>query len=236
MTHHKEYNEKQNKSFLESQSEEPVITYEKLFWLFMLGSVIGVLLEGFWCLFMYDRWETHVVSIWGPFCIIYGFGAVGCYIGSVRLNNQGVVTRFIAFAVIGTVIEYVCGWVLEYGLNMRAWDYSDSFLNLNGYVTLSMTLLWGLLGVAFGRIVPKLERMLKRTSSQRWHKACVCLTIFMAVNLTATAACMARWSSRHDGIPPSNVIEQIIDRDYNDERMAKRFCEWQFIDAPEIVR
>lgn len=131
---------------------------------------------------------------------------------------------------------YICGWVLEYGLNMRAWDYSNSFMNLKGYVTLSMTLLWGLLGIAFGKIVPKLERMFKRMSGQRWRKACICLTIFMVINLTATAACIMRWSARHVGIPPSNQIEEIIDRDYNDERMAKRFCEWHFIDPPKITR
>lgn len=210
------------------------ITYQKVFWLFIFGSILGVLLEGVWCLLIYDRWETHVVSLWGPFCIIYGFGAVGCYIGAVYLRGQSVFRRFIAFAAIGTAIEYICGWVLEFGLNMRAWDYSDSFMNLRGYVTLSMTILWGILGVAFGHIVPKLERMFQKMSGHRWRTACICLTVFMIINLAGTAACIMRWSSRHDGIPPSNAIEQIIDRDYNDARMAKRFCEWRFIDAPII--
>lgn len=56
------------------------ITYENMFWLFMIGSVLGVILEGIWCLIRAGHWETHVVSMWGPFCIIYGFGAVGLYL------------------------------------------------------------------------------------------------------------------------------------------------------------
>lgn len=41
------------------------IAYENMFWLFMIGSVLGVILEGIWCLIRTGHWETHVVSMWG---------------------------------------------------------------------------------------------------------------------------------------------------------------------------
>lgn len=41
-----------------------------MFWLFMFGNVLGVLLEGTWCKLCFGHWETHVVTIWGPFCLI----------------------------------------------------------------------------------------------------------------------------------------------------------------------
>ena len=82
------------------------ITYENMFWLFMIGSVLGVILEGIWCLIRAGHWETHVVSMWGPFCIIYGFGAVGLYLGSVRLKNKSRVTQFLVFSLIAAVFEY----------------------------------------------------------------------------------------------------------------------------------
>lgn len=39
------------------------ITYCNMFWLFMFGNVLGVLLEGTWCKLCFGHWETHVVTI-----------------------------------------------------------------------------------------------------------------------------------------------------------------------------
>ena len=64
---------------MKQKMKEEHATYQNMFWLFMISNVLGVILEGLWCLIRTGYWETHVVSMWGPFCIIYGFGAVGFY-------------------------------------------------------------------------------------------------------------------------------------------------------------
>ena len=125
------------------------ITYPVLFLLFFSGSILGTLIEGIFCLIRYGRWETHTVTLWGPFCIIYGLGAVGLYIGSVLFGHLHWALQFILFASIATVIEYLCGAVLKYRLRMKAWDYSRSRFHLHGLVCLKMTLAWGALGVLF---------------------------------------------------------------------------------------
>ena len=40
------------------------IRYADLFWLFMAGSMLGVLIEGVFCIFSYGRWETHTEAVW----------------------------------------------------------------------------------------------------------------------------------------------------------------------------
>lgn len=40
------------------------VTYCNMFWLFMFGNVLGVLLEGTWCRLIFGHWETHVATIW----------------------------------------------------------------------------------------------------------------------------------------------------------------------------
>ena len=50
------------------------IVYQEVFWIFMAGNILGVIVEGLWCLFRYGKWQTHVVTIWGPFNIVYGIG------------------------------------------------------------------------------------------------------------------------------------------------------------------
>lgn len=207
------------------------VTYSELFWLFIAGSLLGVLLEGVFCILHYGHWETHTVAVWGPFCIIYGIGAVVLYVQAILLEKQNTIIQFVAFALITTVIEYFCGALLKYGLHMRAWDYSKKFLNIDGLVCLNFTIAWGIAGVVFSKWgVPALKLVFSKMHGIGWNIACICLSIFMTVNLLVTAACIVRWSHRHQGIAPRNRVEQYIDETWDDSRMEKRFCEWRFIE------
>lgn len=44
-----------------------------------------------------------------------------------------------------TVLEYVTGFLLEKIFNCKWWDYGNNVLNLQGYICLQYSLLWGLL-------------------------------------------------------------------------------------------
>ena len=204
-------------------------SYFKMFWLFILGSLLGVLLEGLWCLAFYGHWETHVVTVFEPLCVLYGFGMVGCYIGAVVLSDKKLPHRFIAFVLTGSIIEIICGAMLEYGLHMKAWDYSGCFLNFKGYVSLSMSLLWGFLGVGFSRVVPLIDKIFAKMKGGFWYVTCTVMSVFLAVDIAVTAVCLVRWSERHQGKEPSNRIEMLIDSNFDDEMMQKRYIEWHFI-------
>lgn len=207
------------------------ITYPKLFWLFIFGSLLGVLLEGLFCLFRKGAWETHVVSVWGPFCIIYGLGAAVIYVCAVLLEDKNIALRFTAYAVIATVVEYLCGALLKYGLNMKAWDYNGLFLNIDGLVCLTGALAWGVLGIAFEKFaVPQIDKIALKMNGRGWRTTCACFSVFMAINLSVTAVCIVRWAERNRAIQADNSFEQYIDEKYNDEYMASRFCEWSFIE------
>ena len=206
------------------------ITYQRMYWLFLAGSLLGLVFEGFWCLMKHGHWESHVNFIWEPLCGIYGVGAVGCYLGAVFLRSHPLPVKFLAFALIGTAIEFAAGLILEYGLHMRAWDYSGTFMNIKGHVNLQMTILWGILGLVFSFWLPAVENVLGRMQGGGWKIACMGLSVILALDISATALCLARWSGRHRGIPAGNRIERLLDRAYPDEVMEKRFCEWYFID------
>ena len=62
--------------------------YQEIFWLFLVGSVLGVVVEGCWCRFRYGRWRTHVVALWGPFNIVYGIGIAVFYLGESLLQQK----------------------------------------------------------------------------------------------------------------------------------------------------
>lgn len=216
-----------------------MITYFELFWLFMLGNVLGMIIEGFWCLFRYGKWETHVVALWGPFNIVYGIGIVAFYAGSALLCGQPWPLRLLAYAAAGSLVEYICGIVIRIGIRMKAWDYSDHFLNIQGLISPKMMLVWAILGMGVDRFLyMPLKTLLSHIHTAPWQMACWLLTAFMIVNYFCTAACIIRWSNRHKGKAPLNRISRWIDAVYPDSRMKKKFCNWSFIDdnrSPESL-
>lgn len=204
--------------------------YQNMFWLFMIANVVGVLLEGVWTVFKFGRWETHVVTIWGPFCLLYGAGAVAFYAVSVIVQGKHLAIQFLAFACIADLVEYISAWMIEDGLNMRAWTYQKHFMNLQGRISLQMTVIWGIIGIVYCYyLVPKLGKFFRKIQGVFCRRACIVLTVFMIVNMTATTMCLVRWSNRHEGKVPVNAIEQFLDESYDDNRMKKIFCEWWFI-------
>ncbi|MCM1082246.1 MAG: putative ABC transporter permease [Clostridium sp.] len=207
------------------------IVYSDLFWLFIMGSLMGVLIEGVFCVFKYGHWETHTVAIWGPFCMIYGVGAVVLYIGAIMMKGKNLILQFIVFSFAATVVEYLCGALLKYGLHMMAWNYSNRFLNIDGLVCPIFTLGWGVAGIVFSKwCVCPLQNLFFKMRGTIWNIVCICFSMFMAVNLLVTSVCIFRWSKRHQGISPHNAIEQYIDKTWDDRCMQKRFCEWRFIE------
>ena len=82
----------------------------------------------------------------GPLCILYGIGGI---IISFTLGDlqQNWIFLFGLGAVYATVLEWIAGHILELVSHTRWWDYSDRKWNLDGYICLGASLLWGLLSV-----------------------------------------------------------------------------------------
>lgn len=211
------------------------LTYQNMFWLFMMGNVFGVLFEGIWSVIKFGRWESHVITIWGPFCLIYGVCTVSFYILCTLVEKRNILMKFLIFAVVADLIEYICAMMIEDGLGMRAWTYQSHFMNIQGRVSLDMTIAWGIIGLVYYYfIVPRLVRLFHKMHGQFWRLACIILTIFMTINMGLTVVCMVRWSERHKGNQSTNKVGQFIDETYDDIWMKKRFCEWWFIDEQKV--
>ena len=208
----------------------PKISYTNLFWLFMLGSVAGFVLEGLWCILMEGHWENHSATVWGPFCIIYGIGAAAVSLLSILLKGRVLPVRFLALSAAGAAAEYFASLFQELCFGSVSWDYSGHFLNLGGRVSLKMSPIWGVLGIAFARLIfPLLTRLFAKMQGKGWRTAGTVLTVFMAVDLAVTAAAVARWRSRiTDGSPSDSKVIQFLDTAYDDETMSRLFPNMEF--------
>ena len=82
----------------------------------------------------------------GPVCPIYGFGMVIVLFALTPLQGS-VLLLYIGGVILPSALELVGGWALYKLYHTRWWDYSNRRWNLDGYICLSASALWGLLGV-----------------------------------------------------------------------------------------
>ena len=208
------------------------VTYRDVLWLFVMGSVVGFVLEGLWHLLRIGRWESHTATVWGPFCIIYGIGTAIAYVLSSKIKDKPLGQQFIIYGAAGSLVEYFGSLFQEVCFGMSSWDYSDHFLNIGGRVSLWMTLLWAILGISFAIFVfPLFDRILHKMKGKYWRIATIAVTVFMSADLIFTALTVWRWNERQEDLPASNVFEEFVDQRYNDDKMADIFPNWSFPDT-----
>lgn len=113
----------------------------------------------FFITFSFAGWlmETILVSVTtkkfvnrgfmvGSFCPIYGVGVSAMYV-MLSPFSDNVILLFIMGLIVTTALEYVTSWLMEIIFNARWWDYSSHKYNLNGRVSLSISIYWGILSV-----------------------------------------------------------------------------------------
>lgn len=97
----------------------------------------------------------------GPFCPIYGFGAIIMLL-CLNFLKENTILLFTAAFFILSVWEYLVGVLLEKVFKTKYWDYSHLKFNIHGRVCLKNSLFWGALGVLFIRYMhPAIENYVK---------------------------------------------------------------------------
>lgn len=86
--------------------------------------------------------------LFGPFCPIYGVGAIIMILGLEQFKGKYILVFIISFIIL-TLWEYCVGWFLEKIFQTKYWDYSDHKFNIKGRICLTNSFFWGILGVIF---------------------------------------------------------------------------------------
>ena len=115
------------------------------FLLFMIYSCSGWLLEVLCKLREYKRFINRGFLI-GPYCPIYGWGAVAITFLLYRYSYDPLIL-FMMTVVTCVILEYTTSLVMEKLFKARWWDYSKRKFNLDGRVCLGTTIPFGLFGV-----------------------------------------------------------------------------------------
>lgn len=116
------------------------LTIEKYFIWLILYSIMG------WC------YETTLCSVRekkfvnrgflnGPYCPIYGWGAVMIILALGWIQNPEIL--FVTGAVLTCTLEYITSYVMEKMFHARWWDYTNRKFNINGRVCLLGAVVFG---------------------------------------------------------------------------------------------
>jgi len=124
-----------------------IIYYLTIFFLFSILGRLGEFLA-------YPIIKKSVIKrgfLRGPWCPIYGFGAIIVILIIKTTNN--IITFTLLSTIIFSIIEYETSYLLERIFNKKWWDYSKYKFNLNGRIALIYTISFGLYAVIFRQFV-----------------------------------------------------------------------------------
>lgn len=125
--------------------------------------------------------------LYGPFCPIYGFGAIIMFLFLQGFKEKPILLFIIAFFVL-SLWEYIVGWALEKVFNTKYWDYTDNKFNISGRVCLMNSLFWGFLGVIFIRYMhPYIMERVATINQTELVILTVLLTIIMITDAIISA-------------------------------------------------
>lgn len=111
------------------------------FLLFIIYSFLGYLLEVVYCSF-YSKKLVNRGFLFGPYCPIYGIGAILILLTLNRYYRDPIVV-FVFGIIITSSIEYYTSYLLEKFFHNKWWDYSARRYNLNGRICLFNALAFG---------------------------------------------------------------------------------------------
>ena len=207
----------------------------ELLWLFFLYSFGGWVLETVTAALKQKRFVNRGL-VNGPFCVIYGITAVVMTVGLQELTGGWLYLFAVVYA---TAAEWISGHLIEKIFRERWWDYSDVRWNLDGYICLPASLIFGALGfctVRFGNRL--LLQLLKFLPGVVMRMVLLALVAVLLVDILASCILLfghskhaARWAETDERIDEvSEELGSWISRRV-ERRIRKAYPKIQAVEA-----
>jgi uncharacterized membrane protein len=100
------------------------------------------------------------------------------------------------------------------------WDYSKMPLNIGGRTNVLYCIFWGLLAVAWIKVLyPPMSKGIEKISPLLGKVVTWVIIFFLACDGLLTGAAMLRYTDRQNNPEPKNVAEAFLDDTYDDDWM-----------------
>ena len=242
--HHEESHETQKQKSVKKKRTINGISIWRILAYFIIYSVLGYIIETIYGMITKGVWESRQSFLYGPFCGIYGLGAIVMIICLHKFPRK-FNTLFIGGFIVGSIVEYVVSFVGELLLGVKWWDYSNMPLNINGRICVYFSVFWGFLGIyLIASLNPKVDKIIDWTKSKfKTYKGLktFVMTVFILLMIDCVSTAFAiefflvRMIVQND-IDVANkgaVIEQ-YDKIYGNEKLSKFI--YQFWGDKKMIR
>ena len=212
------------------------LNFFNLFWVFVVCSVIGLVLEVIWHMVVVDPgvYQDRAGLLFGPFSPIYGVGAGLMTVALNRFYRKSPVIIFFVSAVIGGTFEVAVSWFMQTAFGAVAWDYTGSTLLglvpdpiaiiAQGRTSTMFAGIWGCLGLVWIKLL--LPRLLSLINIIPWRAryslTSICAVLMLA-NCIMTLQALDCWFERESNIAPSSPVEEFYAEHFDNAFMANRF-------------
>lgn len=171
-------------------------TAAEYFIYFMLYSIIGWIYEVFLEVVIYRWGFSNRGVLFGPYCVIYGFGALilifslswlqkkRIYIGKILITP---ILVFIGIVLVTTVVELIGSYIMEFTRGEWLWDYTRFAFNFQGRVALNPSIRFGIGGMIFLYLLqPLFQKLTTRMSKRALAAVSGALTLLLLADTVCT--------------------------------------------------
>ncbi len=204
--------------------------FYKMVWVFLISSLAGDLFETVFMRIAYGSWTSRSSLVYGPFSVVWGFGAVLLTVLLHRLAQRNLFLVFLGGSVIGGVYEYSCSVFTEVFLGASFWNYSKWPGNIGGRTNVLFCLFWGVLALFWVKVCyPPLSRAVEKIPTIAGTVLTWFLVLALILDTGLTVGIMWRYGDRKNGQEPKNIVEELLDENYPDSFVKHR---WRNLKLP----
>ena len=207
----------------------------KVFWVFIIGSVIGYILEMIVGILQNGHFVSRQGLLFGPFIQVYGLGLTTYYLVISKSKNMSNLKIFILSMILGGVIEYLFSYFQEKLFGTISWDYSNLPFNLNGRTSLLHCLYWGTGGVLFVKLIlPYIDKLDNFYKYKTYKVTTALLVLFICFDITISGLAGIRYLERRKNMEAKNDIDVFFDVNYPDSKLKEIYSNAKEVKIDEL--
>lgn len=211
-----------NNSITIIKKEKIIDKLIKIFWIFLIGSILGYSIEMIVGLVQNGHFVSRQGLLFGPFIQVYGVGLVVYYLVISNMKKKSYIKIFFITMLLGGIVEYLFSYFQETWFGTISWDYSDLLFNIHGRTSLLHCLYWGIGGVLFVRfILPLIRNLNEWCKNPNFRFITAFLVLFITFDIVMSGMAGSRQLERKNNIAANGYIDNFFDVYYPDEKLEQ---------------
>ena len=214
--------EETSNSIIIIDKENIIQKLTKIFWIFLIGSILGYVIEMIVGLVQNGHFVSRQGLLFGPFIQVYGVGLVVYYLVISNIRKKSYIKIFFITMLLGGIVEYLFSYFQEKWFGTISWDYSNLLFNIHGRTSLLHCLYWGTGGVLFVKFVlPLINNLKDWCKNTNFRYITIFLVLFITFDIVMSGMAGARQLERKNNIEANGYIDNFFDEYYSDTKLEQ---------------